>query len=203
MQNRTEHRKYHFIYKTTCSVNGKYYYGMHSTDILDDGYIGSGSRLSLSIKKHGRENFKLEILEFCTDRETLKKREAELITEEKLHDPMCMNLKLGGEGGFTVEASHKGGISVALKMNEEQRIARAKKARANSPAKWDKNAIEKSKTNEAISKRKSTFASMSHQQGVNNSQFGTIWITNGITNKKISKHAEIPDGFRKGRTIGS
>jgi hypothetical protein len=69
---------------------------MHSTDDLEDGYVGSGTRLWHSIKKHGRENFKLEILEFCSDRESLKKREAELITEEMLNDPMCMNLSFGG-----------------------------------------------------------------------------------------------------------
>ena len=92
----TNPRKFHFIYKTTCQVNGKYYYGMHSTDNLDDGYIGSGTKLWHSIRKHGRENFKLEILEFCLDRESLKKREAELITEEMLHDPQCMNLSFGG-----------------------------------------------------------------------------------------------------------
>lgn len=89
-------KKYHFIYKTTCMVNGKYYYGMHSTDDLNDGYVGSGTRLWHSIKKHGRENFSIEILEFCVDRESLKQREAELITEEMLQDPMCMNLAMGG-----------------------------------------------------------------------------------------------------------
>lgn len=96
----TNPKKYHFIYKTTCSVNGKYYYGMHSTDNLDDGYVGSGTRLWHSIRKHGIENFKLKILEFCSDRETLKKREAELITEDMLQDQMCMNLTLGGGGGW-------------------------------------------------------------------------------------------------------
>lgn len=30
---------------------------MHSTDNLDDGYVGSGKRLWNSIKKHGKENF--------------------------------------------------------------------------------------------------------------------------------------------------
>ena len=37
--------KYHYIYKTTCNVTGKYYIGMHSTSNLNDGYIGSGRRL--------------------------------------------------------------------------------------------------------------------------------------------------------------
>jgi len=38
-------KKYHYIYKTTNILNYKFYIGMHSTDDLDDGYVGSGKRL--------------------------------------------------------------------------------------------------------------------------------------------------------------
>ena len=48
-------KKYHYIYKTTCSLTKRYYYGMHSTNNLNDGYLGSGSELSKSIKRYGRE----------------------------------------------------------------------------------------------------------------------------------------------------
>ena len=89
-------RKYHFIYKTTNLINNKYYIGMHSTDNLDDGYIGSGSRLWRSIQYYGKENFKVEILEFLNDRTSLKTREREIVNEEAIKDPMCMNLALGG-----------------------------------------------------------------------------------------------------------
>lgn len=34
-----------------------------------------------------------------------------------------------------------------------------------------------------------------------NSQFGTMWITNGYENKKINKLDEIPEGWRKGRIL--
>lgn len=37
------------------------------------------------------------------------------------------------------------------------------------------------------------------QKGENNSQYGSIWITNGIENKKIKKDSEIPQGWYKGR----
>lgn len=49
-------RKYHYIYKTTCTITSKFYIGMHSTDNLEDGYVGSGKRLWYSINKHGKEN---------------------------------------------------------------------------------------------------------------------------------------------------
>ncbi len=35
--------------------------------------------------------------------------------------------------------------------------------------------------------------------GSRNSQFGSMWITNGISSKKIKKDQEIPDGWRSGR----
>ena len=93
-------RRYHYIYKTTCTITNKYYLGMHSTDNLLDGYMGSGKRLGYSIRKHGRENHVCEILEHYFTREWLREREAELVNADQLIDPRCMNLKLGGEGGW-------------------------------------------------------------------------------------------------------
>lgn len=37
------------------------------------------------------------------------------------------------------------------------------------------------------------------QKGFNNSQFGSMWITNGQENKKIKKEAYIPEGWCIGR----
>ena len=92
---------YHYIYKTICLVNNKFYIGMHSTSNLEDGYIGSGKRLWYSIKKYGRENFKMEILEFLPDRSSLKLREKEVVNSDLLKEELCMNLKEGGDGGFS------------------------------------------------------------------------------------------------------
>ena len=59
--------------------------------------------------------------------------------------------------------------------------------------------LEKAKSPESITKRKNSFVKIKHQQGVNNSQFGTMWITDGKTNKKILTNADIPQGCYKGR----
>lgn len=40
-----------------------------------------------------------------------------------------------------------------------------------------------------------------NQKGSNNSQFGTLWITNNIESKKIWITESIPEGWRKGRVI--
>ena len=115
---RTENRKYHIIYKTTCTVTGKWYIGMHSTDNLDDGYMGSGTILSRSIKKYGKENHKIEILEFLKSRSDLQIREEQILTKELRRDPLCMNIRSGGTGNAPFKAlteETKAKMSVSLK----------------------------------------------------------------------------------------
>ena len=57
---------HYLIYKTTNLLNGKIYVGQHRTSNLDDGYLGSGTKLLNSVKKYGRKNFKVDVLETCT-----------------------------------------------------------------------------------------------------------------------------------------
>ena len=99
MTNLNSQKKYHYIYKTTNLINGKFYVGMHSTNNLKDGYLGSGKKLRYSIRKYGIEKFKIEYLEFFNNRIDLANREKQLVNEDLLKDPMCMNLKNGGNGG--------------------------------------------------------------------------------------------------------
>lgn len=93
---------YHFIYKTTCSVTGRFYMGMHSTFDLDDGYLGSGKILGQSINLHGIECHTREIIQFCESREELVVLEIFWINQDLLNNPKCMNLALGGHGGATI-----------------------------------------------------------------------------------------------------
>lgn len=199
-------KKYHFIYKTTNLVNGKYYVGMHSTDDLEDGYIGSGKRLWYSINKHGRENHKLEILEFVDDRITLALRESEIVNEELLKDPQCMNLKFGGEGGwdsinesYPSELRRQNGI-VGGQLNGGKNILKANNSKSRAKAVATKR--------ERGTMFTSTFSGQTHSEetrmkmssshtGTNNSQFGTKWICNEHTAMKI--HAsELEEFLLKG-----
>ena len=91
-------KKYNFVYKTTCQITDKYYIGIHSTNNLDDGYLGSGIQLSNSIVKHGKGNHRREILLFTDTRELLVDKEREIVNEQLLRDPLCMNLMKGGSG---------------------------------------------------------------------------------------------------------
>lgn len=90
--------KFHIIYKTTNLLNGKIYVGLHSTDNLNDGYMGSGWVLKYAIKKYGRKNFKREILLVLSNREEAREVEALLVDKEFISRPNTYNLQEGGMG---------------------------------------------------------------------------------------------------------
>lgn len=122
-----DRRKFHIIYRTTCLITNRYYIGMHSTDNLNDGYIGSGKRLWQSIKKHGAENHRCEILEYLPSRAALREREAYIVSEQLCADPQCMNLALGGYGGWE---------HVNRLWTTEQRLVHNRKAWEKARAIW-------------------------------------------------------------------
>ena len=113
-----ERLKFHYIYKTVCSITGRFYIGMHSTNILEDGYLGSGKILRRSVRKHGDNNHRIEILEFVDSFEVLKQREKFYVTEQLMNDPLCMNLRIGGDGGFSFINSSKD-ILEKMKQNKQ------------------------------------------------------------------------------------
>ena len=86
------------IYKTTNLINSKYYIGKDEKNNPD--YLGSGLLLNRAIKKHGRENFKKEILETCTNRTELNEKEIYWIEKPKAIEN-GYNIALGGAGGDT------------------------------------------------------------------------------------------------------
>jgi hypothetical protein len=202
-------KKYHYIYKTVNVLSGKYYLGMHSTDDLSDGYLGSGTRLRYSIRKYGKDNHKIEILEFCKSRELLKNREEEIVNLNEIAKVDCMNLKVGGYGGFTDEAHRvkfmegrkwgilKGAENAKLKLTGKDFSDNHKKAIAEGLKKVNHN----SKTFKGKSHSEETKVKMRKpkNKGENNSQFGSCWITNEVESKKISKTDSIPEGWRLGR----
>lgn len=94
--------KYNYFYKITNIINGHYYYGVHSTDNLNDGYMGSGTRLKNAFKKYGIDNFKKEIIKQCESRKEAYELESIFVTEALIKDDNCYNIILGGEQ-FTTE----------------------------------------------------------------------------------------------------
>lgn len=56
---------------------------------------------------------------------------------------------------------------------------------------------------ESRKKRIDSFSRIGHQKGEKNSQYGTMWVTNGRENKKINREDAMPEGFKRGRTLPS
>ena len=88
--------RYFYLYKITNTLTKEYYYGVHETSKLNDGYFGSGAALKENIKMYGIENFVKEILEFFPNRKTLMNEEKRIVNKELLKDPKCLNVILGG-----------------------------------------------------------------------------------------------------------
>jgi len=215
-------KKYHYIYKTTNILNNKFYIGMHSTDNLDDGYIGSGTLLRRSIKKYGRDKHKKEILEYLDSRESLHIREKEIVNEKLLNDVLSMNLAVGGQG----EGSWQ-------KINQNSELQRQKNKkgqikqewlRKNDPE-WVKHKSEKisagnklaflegrkvntlpdwtGKKHTEESKRKMSASQKGKHVGEKNSQYGTKWSwihKDGIVRKVKYEDREsyLENGWKNG-----
>lgn len=218
---------HYYLYEIKNNINGKIYVGVHKTKNLDDGYMGSGKVIKSAIKKYGIENFTKIILETFDSHEAMFAREKEVVTEEFLNRDDTYNLRRGGYGGFdhinksglngTIEGKSNGGKKQVIdaKQNKTrffdedfQKIINIKSVethKRNKSGFFDPLIREKARlcaiTPEANAKRKMTMLENGHQQGVKNSSFGTMWITNGTENKKIKKTESIPEGWNKGRKM--
>ena len=217
---------FYTVYKITNKINQKYYIGMHKTDVLDDGYMGSGKILKKAILKYGIDNFAKEILHIFDNEEDMKKKEKELVVISE----RTYNLNEGGHGGFGFINSDPETI---LKKGKNSYIAMKKTMEIKYGSNWQsisgkignqacrtkhpelsktiaKRGHEegwlsfKGKKHSVQTKKTIGMKNSIHQQGKNNSQYGTCWITNGKENKKIKKEEldlYIETGFIKGRTL--
>lgn len=90
-------KKFNYFYKITNNLNGHFYYGIHSTDNLDDGYMGSGTALKKAFKKYGIENFSKEILKYFETRKKAAEYEEQNVTLSLINEERCYNIVPGGE----------------------------------------------------------------------------------------------------------
>ena len=208
---RAQRRKYHYIYKIT-RFDGAYYLGLHSTDDLEDGYFGSGKRLWYSVNKHGKDKHSKEILEFLPDRESLALREKEIVCKELLEDKMCLNIALGGDGGWNhIDRSEiwerpghrekvSASLSATLKNQHEILSERAKRLCTADRLQVAHNKRTLGKKHSEETKIKMRASHKGLQNGEKNSQYGTCWVTNGKP-EKIKKE-QLSEYLAKGYSLG-
>jgi len=87
---------YHFVYITTDLNTGKQYVGDHSTENLNDGYLGSGLYIKRAIRKSSKENFKREILELFESKQEAFDAQEKYIIEHQTLFPCGYNLSPKG-----------------------------------------------------------------------------------------------------------
>jgi hypothetical protein len=91
---------HYYLYEVKNKVNGKIYVGVHKTECLEDGYMGSGKAILQAIEKYGIDNFEKTILEFFDNSESMFRRESEVVNDSFLERDDVYNLRKGGMGGF-------------------------------------------------------------------------------------------------------
>ena len=213
-------KTYYTIYKITNKIDGKFYIGSHKTKNLDDNYMGSGKYLKYAQEKYGIENFEKEILFIFESPEEMYNKESEIVNEEFIATENTYNLKVGGFGGFDyLNSTGLNNISKSKEVLQKPGLIHANKLK-NDPEyrmRHLKLFSERTKTAHKLGKIKyNTFTGKTHSQetkqrigeknsinqsGIKNSQYGTMWITNGIENRKIKKTEPFPEGWVKGRIL--
>lgn len=88
----------HIIYQITNKINDKIYVGAHSTEDINDGYMGSGIAIKHAQAKYGMEYFIKEILYIFDTREDMYEKEREIVTLEFINRPDVYNMGVGGRG---------------------------------------------------------------------------------------------------------
>ncbi len=218
---------HYYLYQTRNTVNDKVYVGVHQTEDLNDGYLGSGVALQHAIEKYGVEAFEKTVLETFESADAMYAREAEVVDEAFLAREDVYNLKVGGSGGWDYVNNHiqskswrrMGGIAVKMQCrgifgsdstirDRARQTLREKRLGLFNPevqkcgaAIGQPLAVHAALSEESRTKRKATLTSIQHQQGERNSQFGKRWITNGVDNAIVHKDQPIPGGWRLGRVV--
>jgi hypothetical protein len=100
-------KKYHLLYKVTNTQTSQEYIGVHSTDNIQDGYMGSGALLKSDINKFGVTIFSREIIDTFESRADLLMAEKSIVNEDYLKLANTYNLVFGGGGTSTIKEKRK------------------------------------------------------------------------------------------------
>jgi group I intron endonuclease len=221
---------FYTIYKIINHVNNKIYIGKHQTTDLNDSYMGSGKLLKRAIKKYGIENFTKIILHVYNTENDMNLKEKELVTEDFCLRPDTYNICAGGKGGFgyinksiligekrkeitkqnLLSRETRNKIANTIKVTRRTEEYRTKLSISIKNSEKFQHVIKtrsppflgKTHSTESICKMRESAAGK--HTGSKNSQHGTMWITNGIENKKIKKdQGAIPEGWYTGRKMNN
>lgn len=115
-------KNFHYLYKITHIKSKKIYYGIHSTNDMNDRYFANGvyessasnkndwvkmnhghaklTHMQNALAKYGRKAFTREIIETFKDRKSALKAEKRLVTKNFIERKDNFNNRTGGEGSL-------------------------------------------------------------------------------------------------------
>lgn len=217
---------FYYTYKITNLINEKIYVGVHKTENLEDGYMGSGTVLNHAKTKYGIENFRKDILMFHENESDMFEIEALIVDQTFVDRKDTYNLRLGGFGGWDY-------TNATMSKSTRQRISKAggnSVKNSNKPSKAIKRISEVSRKMWASEGHKEYMSqviksriesgnfgfhgkkhseetklklSLTDRTGEKNSQFGKMWIHSLEERKstRINNNEPIPTGWLKGRKM--
>jgi len=199
---------FYYLYQIKNTVNSKIYVGVHQTEVLDDGYMGSGAVIKAAIKKYGKGAFTKTILQFFDSAEAMYAREKEIVNSDFLLREDVYNLRCGGFGGF----DHINSRPIEERVNLlafRKKVERGELTPGGtkfwSEASYNK-VVEQAAKNNASGltsgwKHTEEFkrAQSERSIGEKNSQYGKYWYNNGLKNFKAAPEQAAILGLTKGR----
>jgi hypothetical protein len=192
------------LYIKQCSHCGLKYFGKHAGKNIEK-YSGGGKRWNNHLNKHRAKPKHLWNSDWYYDTSISRFAMKFSYINKIVESDKWANLKLedGIDGGWDyINNNGLNGNSKLLHLieNDLEFLSRFKTNISNGLTEYFKHNTGtftgKNHTEETKQKLRK-----SKNQGVKNSQFGSMWITNGRENKKIKKDSIIPKGWYKGRKL--
>lgn len=113
--------KFNYVYRISRpEIDDRFYIGVHSTNNIDDGYLGSGNLIVSSVQKYGKSKHQKEILKVCSTRNEALDFEKDIVTKKLINDSNCMNLSVGGGNIFMPNGTTTGKIWVWNQVNGKE-----------------------------------------------------------------------------------
>lgn len=206
-----------YIYKTTNLINNKFYIGMHRTkeNKVDKKYYGSGKALKRALEKYGKENFIVEILDWCKTEEDLCNKEIEYIIKfNAVENDLSYNMKDGGIGGWNIDVSgennpmygtHRSGKdnpAFGIKHSKESRQKQSESIAKNGGHHGKKNPMygkrHSEESKEKMRKASKHLKPMLGRTKENHPCYGLYWWCDGINPPIKSKDCPGPE-YHRGR----
>jgi hypothetical protein len=101
-------KQFRYVYLVTNLVNNKVYVGQHSTQNIDDGYLGSGVIIRFALDKYGKSSFRKDVLCFCVTQKELDEKETFYIKEyDATNKTKGYNINAYGSGHLHTEEVKK------------------------------------------------------------------------------------------------